>query len=174
MNRILIIGCGGSGKSVLAVKLGKILDMPVIHLDYHFWKPGWTPTPKDDWKSMVDQLVSRERWIVDGNFAGTLEKRVKVCDTVIYLDFPVALCLWRAVRRWLRFKKESRPDMAQGCSEKFDPAFMIWIWNFRRKTKPRILEVLKEYENSRKIIMLKNRKEFKKFLYSVRQSENIS
>ncbi len=71
MRRVLIIGSGGAGKSVLAVRAGQALGLPVIHLDQENWRPGWVETPRDEWHARVDVLLAREYWIMDGNYGGT-------------------------------------------------------------------------------------------------------
>ncbi len=86
MKKILIIGSGGSGKSTLAVRLGELLQLPVIHLDEHFWQPGWVEPPREEWKTKVDEFCSRDAWIMDGNYGGTLEERITASDTVLFLD----------------------------------------------------------------------------------------
>ena len=87
MDRIMIIGCGGSGKSTLAQQLGQKLGLPVIHLDKLFWTPGWVSIPKEEFDRVHVDAVSKEKWIIDGNFDRTIPVRLKRCDTVIYLDF---------------------------------------------------------------------------------------
>ena len=71
MNRVIVIGSGGAGKSTLAPQIGEILGLPVIHLDREFWRPNWMATPEDEWIERVRELVARERWVMDGNFGGT-------------------------------------------------------------------------------------------------------
>ncbi|WP_042209584.1 P-loop NTPase family protein, partial [Paenibacillus durus] len=72
MNRILVIGSGGSGKSTLSQKLSKILNIPVIHLDAHFWNANWVPTPNDEWDQIVEKFTNEDQWIIDGNYSRTL------------------------------------------------------------------------------------------------------
>jgi adenylate kinase family enzyme len=70
MRRVLVIGSGGAGKSTFSVALGKRLELPVIHLDAHFWRPGWVETPKPEWRERVAQLAARDAWVMDGNYGG--------------------------------------------------------------------------------------------------------
>ena len=88
MHRIVVVGPGGAGKSVLARKMGERLGLPVIHLDALYWRPGWVQTPKDEWKAKVRELLSGERWIIDGNYGGTAGLRMAAADTIVLLDFP--------------------------------------------------------------------------------------
>ena len=94
MRRILLIGAGGSGKSVLAARIAAQSGLPLIHLDALFWKPGWVETPRDEWKRIVEELIQRDAWVMDGNYGGTLDLRLAACDTVLFLDFPPIVCLW--------------------------------------------------------------------------------
>ena len=97
MKRVLIIGSSGSGKSTLARQLGSKLELPVIHLDRHYWHPGWVGTPQDQWQRTVSRLVQRESWIIDGNYRGTLAMRLKAADSVVFLDLPPWICAMRAI-----------------------------------------------------------------------------
>ena len=101
MKRVLVIGSGGSGKSTFARRLGKLLDIEVKHLDSFYWRAGWTKPADEEWVRTVANLVSGDSWIIDGNFGGTLELRVRHCDTIVFLDMSRLLCLWRVVKRRL-------------------------------------------------------------------------
>src|SRR5688500_12440346 len=118
MQRILVIGSGGAGKSTFAAELARRLALPLIHLDALYWKSEWTPTPKDKWARLVAKAAAGERWIMDGNYGGTLDLRLGYCDAVVFLDMPRLLCLWRVVRRSIRFHGRSRPEMSDGCPER--------------------------------------------------------
>ena len=87
MERIVIIGCGGAGKSTLARQLGEKLRIPVVHLDKLFWRPGWVQVPKEEFDALLRAELAKEKWIMDGNFDRTIPERLARCDTVIYLDF---------------------------------------------------------------------------------------
>src|SRR5262245_53158006 len=119
MNRILIIGSGGSGKSTLAKDLGEATGIEVIHLDKLHWKPGWVGPDKAEWHETVRCALEKESWIMDGNFGGTMEMRMAVADTVIFLDLPRMVCIRRALKRFIRYRGTNRPDMTKGCNEKF-------------------------------------------------------
>ena len=101
MERILILGRGASGKSTLALRLGEITGLPVIELDRIFWQAGLTPTPRDQWVVIQQKLVTGDRWIIDGDLGpyDVIEVRLRAADTIIFLDFPLLLCAWRAMRR---------------------------------------------------------------------------
>ena len=164
MRRISIIGSGGAGKSTLATRLGNILHLPVIHLDRLHWQPGWIETPKDEWRRKVEEIVRANRWIIDGNFGGTMEIRLAACDTVIFLDFPPAICTWRVIKRRFKYRKVTRPDMGEGCPEKLDLQFVSWVWNFTSNTKPAIEERLSRLPADKRLIRLTSPAAVKSFL----------
>lgn len=139
MRRILIVGPGGGGKSVLARRIAARLDLPLIHLDARYWRPGWVAPSKDDWRQTVERLTQGERWVMDGNYGGTLALRLDACDTAILMDMPPHVCLRRVLwRRWMH-RGVSRPDMAPGCPETIDPRFLWWIALYRWRNRPAVL-----------------------------------
>jgi adenylate kinase family enzyme len=167
MRKVLIIGPGGSGKSTFAAKLGALLNIQVTHLDQSYWKPGWVKPSAEEWLSTVEELINRDSWIIDGNYSGTLEVRVKACDTIVFLDIARTLCLWRIVRRLLFYRNRARPDMASGCREKLDLEFVLWVWNYSGRTKPKVVQLLRENSNDKRVVWLRSRAEVERFLESV-------
>jgi adenylate kinase family enzyme len=163
MRRVLVIGCGGAGKSTLAVELGRRLNLPVVHLDRLFWKPGWVQVPTDEWTKTVGELVQEDAWVMDGNYGGTLPVRLDRADTVIYFDFPTWLCLWRVVRRRIVFHGKTRPDVGPGCPEQIDWEFLTWIATFRRKRRPEILKALEGREGL-DVVVLRSPLDARRFL----------
>ncbi len=99
MQRVAIIGSCGAGKTTLAKSLGERLDLPVIHLDAHYWQPGWQATDADEWQKIQQKLVKGDRWIIDGNYGSTMDIRLTAADTIVWLDFSRYLCLWRVFKR---------------------------------------------------------------------------
>lgn len=167
MRKVLIIGSGGAGKSTLSVRLGKLLKIEVFHLDVLHWNPGWVETPKPEWRKTVEELVGRETWILDGNYSGTLDIRLAACDTVVFLDVARIVCLWRVLKRWLLYRRSRRPDMAEGCREKLDLQFMLWIWNYPKRTRPKVLELLSKNAQSKTVVRLRTQAEVERFLADV-------
>jgi adenylate kinase family enzyme len=164
MRKVLVIGPGGAGKSTLARQLGVLLRIEVIHLDKFYWHPGWVETPKSEWPKTIEELVRRDAWIMDGNYSGTLDIRFKACDTLIFLDMNRMLCLWRVLKRAMMYRNRSRPDMAEGCPEMLSPEFILWIWNYRRETRPQIVRMLESNPEEKKIVWLRSPSEVKRFL----------
>ena len=105
----------GAGKSAFSRALSKKTGLPVIHLDVHFWKPGWAPTPETEWREEQRGLLSGAEWIVDGNDA-TLDLRLERADAAIFLDTPRWICAQRAVLRGLR-KRPAGFELPPGCDE---------------------------------------------------------
>ena len=163
MERILIIGCGGAGKSTLARKLGEKLGIPVVHLDKLFWKPGWVESAPEEIDAKIMEELRKPKWIMDGNFNRTLPQRVKYCDTIIYLDFSRTACLMGVVKRILTTYGTVRPDMGEGCPERFDLEFLKWVWNYNKNKRERNYRLLNEAEHAETIV-LKNRRTVKMFL----------
>ena len=166
MERILIIGCGGAGKSTLAWQLGEKTGLPVVHLDQLFWHPGWVESTKDEIDAKIMEELGKPQWIMDGNYNRTLPMRLRKCDTVIYLDFSRFACLFGVMKRVLTTYGTVRPDMAEGCPERFDLDFIKWVWNFNKTKRERYYRLLNEAEGIEKIV-LKNRRMVKRFLRSL-------
>ena len=164
MRKILVIGSGGAGKSMFARQLGELLKIEVVHLDRIYWRSGWVETPKPEWSRTVDELVRRDSWIIDGNYSGTLDLRIEACDTVIFLDLNRLICLWRVLKRNLKYRHSTRPDMAEGCREKFSPDFYTWIWNYPNRSRPKVVKLLESNSRAKKIIWLRSSAEVERFL----------
>lgn len=163
MKKVLVIGSCGAGKSTFARRLHEATDIKLIHLDKIYWKPNWTETAKDEWEEKVWEILRGDSWIIDGNYGGTMEMRMRVCDTLIWLDFSRIVCTWRVLKRIAFYKKNGRPDMAEDCDERFDWEFIKYVWNFPRDKNPNIEARLAKYQNI-EIIRLKSKKEIEEFL----------
>jgi len=168
MKKILVIGSGGAGKTTFARKLGENLGIEVVHLDALYWRPGWIETPKNEWAETIDRMLERDAWIMDGNYSGTLARRLEACDTVVFLDLPRRICLWRVIKRLVMYRNTTRPDMADGCPEHFNLKFLVWIWNYPKRSRPRIVRLLGEERNSRKAIWLRTPAQIDRFLADAR------
>lgn len=167
MKKIALIGSGGSGKSTLAKQLGEKLNITVYHLDALFWKPNWVPVPRDQQKTVQQELVSKEEWIIDGNYGGTIDIRLHAADTIIFLDIKRTICVYRAFKRMWQYRNQTRPDMGPGCKERLDFNFLKWIWNFPKTKRPGILKKLDQLPEESQVIILKTPADIKKFLQSV-------
>ena len=166
MNRVLIIGCGGSGKSTLARQLGEKTGLPVVHLDKLFWHPGWVESTSEEMDEKIQRILEEPRWIMDGNFNRTLPKRLEYCDTVIYLDFSRFACLMGVLKRILTTYGTVRPDMGEGCPERFDLEFLKWVWNFNRDKRQKYHTLLSR-QKDKQIHILTTRRKVKAFLQNI-------
>ena len=166
MERIVIIGCSGSGKSTLACQLGEKLNLPVVHLDRLFWKSGWQESTAEEFDAKLTVELEKSQWIMDGNFNRTIPARLAKCDTVIYLDYNRFVCLWGVICRVFKSYGKTRPDMGDGCPERFDWEFLKWIWHFNRRNREKNYRYLNETPHA-KIYVFKNRRQLKKFLRSL-------
>jgi adenylate kinase family enzyme len=169
MQKVLVVGSGGAGKSTFSRRLGQILEIEVVHLDALYWNPGWIETPKPEWRKRVEELLKRDSWIIDGNYSGTLDIRIEACDAVIFLDVARTVCLWRMLKRMMMYRGGGRPDMAEGCHEKFSLQFIRWIWEYPKRTRPKILELLKENSSGKYMFRLRTRAEIESFLANAAQ-----
>ena len=167
MERVMIIGCGGAGKSTLARQLGEKTGLPVVHLDQIWWAPGnWKHMEREEFDARLLEEMEKPQWILDGNFNRTIEMRLKKCDTVIYLDFNRVACLLSWLKRVVSNWGHARIDMAPGCQEWFDPEMAGWIWNFNKKNRENYYRLLNEAEGVETIV-LKNRRMVRRFLNSL-------
>jgi adenylate kinase family enzyme len=168
VRRVAVIGCPGAGKSTFALRLGAILGIEVIHLDRLYWRPGWVRTPTDEWLQKQRAALRGDAWIVDGNYSASLELRLAAADVVVFLDYPPAICLWRALWRVVRSRWVPRPDMAAGCRERVDRAFVRFIWTFRDEKRPGIMRRLEAAPPGTRVVHLRSDHEADAFLEEMR------
>ncbi|HDX9610036.1 TPA: DNA topology modulation protein [Bacillus toyonensis] len=164
MKKIILIGSGGSGKSTLAKQLGNKLNIKVHHLDALFWKPNWEGVPRGEQRKVQNNLIKEEKWIIDGNYGGTMDLRLNAADTIIFLDIHRTICVYRAFKRIVQYRNKTRPDMGAGCEERFELQFFKWIWEYPNKKKPAILKRLDQLSKGKEVIILKSPNEVRRFL----------
>lgn len=145
---MLIIGSPGAGKSTLARKLALRTGLPVHSLDRLYWRPDWVEPDKQGWADEVARLVSAPRWIVEGNYGGTLPLRLARADTVIDLHLPAWLCLARVLRRSFGSWGRVRPDMGEGCPERLNreyAQFLIYTASFPWRGRRRLARSMSKF-----------------------------
>lgn len=157
MQKIIVIGCPGAGKSTFARFLRDITGLPLYYLDMLWHRRDKTNISREEFDQELDKILRRDRWIIDGNYGRTLEARLLACDTVFLLDFPLEVCLQGAKERI----GKAREDMPW-TEETFDEEFKKWIENFSKDQLPHIYKLLKKYKD-KNIIIFKSRKELDKY-----------
>ena len=167
MERILIIGSGGSGKTTFAKELAKRTGLPLIHLDQLFWSPGWVPMPDEEWDALIQRLIAQDQWIMDGNYGRTLPMRFAAADTIIFLDLPRLVCTWRIIARSFRYFGRSRPDVAPGCPERLSWEFLVWVWTYPSRRRPDILRRLDSLRAEKQVIILRSARDVDRFLATI-------
>ena len=158
MNRIMIIGCPGSGKSTFARGLAAKMGLPLYYLDMMYWNPDRTTKPKDEFRAALRKTVALPEWIIDGNYGSTLEVRMEACDTVIFLDYPVEVCISGVEER----RGKPRPDMPWVETEP-DLEFIEFIQKYNEESRPKVIELLEKYKE-KNIIIFKSRAEADEYL----------
>lgn len=172
MERIMVIGVSaGVGKSTFARRLGDHLNIDVYHLDTFYWRPGWVEAPLEDFISAQKEVLSHDKWIMDGNYSNSFHLRSKLADTIIYLELPLSVCLYRVIKRWLSNLGNTRLDMGKGCNEKLDWQFIKFIMTtyFPRKKemKARFADLQKSAPE-KLIVILKSRHEIEGYLWNMK------
>jgi adenylate kinase family enzyme len=159
MQRILVIGSPGAGKSTLASRIAGRLGLPPIHLDREYFGPGWTVPSKAEWRERVRALAARPSWVMDGNYASTFDIRVPRATAIVWLDLPRWQCLASVLGRVARNYGRARPDLGPDCIERFDWSFMRWIWSYPRKMRPKTVRMLQRLRPDQRVYVLRSRSE---------------
>ncbi len=171
MKRIAIVGSGGSGKSTLARKIGEITGIEIFHLDKLFWKPGWKHIPKGELEDKIREIAAWDSWIIDGNYSSTMDLRFRAADTIIFLDLPLWTCLWGIARRRLMYEGRTRPDITEGCYEKLDWEFFIWVITFPFRRKKDIYRRLNSNSVGKNVFVLKSRRQIEKYIRKIKSGD---
>jgi adenylate kinase family enzyme len=152
VQRVVIVGPGAAGKTVLAGRLGMLTGLPVIELDMVFWRAGQAPTPRGEWAAAQREMVTRPRWIMDGDLGpyDVAEIRFQAADTIILLDFGRLRCAWRAVRR-------SRENAG----------FWWWLWTYRRRSRPLILRQIEAAGSGADVVVLTTPRAVRRYVTQV-------
>lgn len=159
MKKIIVIGSPGAGKSTFARKLREKTGIPLYYLDMLWHKPDRSNVSQEEFDAGLDSILCQDEWIIDGNYLRTLERRLKACDTVFFLDYPLEVCLSGAASR-IGKKREDMPWV----EEEFDEEFRQWIIDFPRDQLPFIDKKLEQYRSKREIILFKLRQEAEYYL----------
>ena len=145
--KILVIGCPGSGKSSFARALHAATGLPLYHLDMLYWNADKTTVSSEIFDERLGRILEKDQWIIDGNFSRTMEKRLQFCDTVFFLDLPAEVCLEGVCAR----RGKPRSDLPWIETEE-DSAFMEYIKAFSAERRPEILSLLEKYPQVNSIV----------------------
>ncbi|MDY7106925.1 MAG: hypothetical protein S0880_37600 [Actinomycetota bacterium] len=162
MERVAIVGPGGAGKTTFARALGERTGLPVIHLDEHFWQPGWVPTDQDRWRVVQEDLLAGERWIADGNYGGTLDVRFRRADTVIVFAPSRLRCVVGVIRRWAT--SGGRAVQADGCPERVTLEFLRWVWRYPGHSRAKVDRALVEHGPRARVVEVRHRRTARRLL----------
>ena len=162
LRRIVILGCAGSGKSTVARELGKRLELPVVHLDALYWRPGWQEPDTASFRARTAAAVAGDEWISEGNYRETFDLRLPRADIVIILEAPRWLRLLRVLRRTLVAR--TGPDLPAGCPEHWDWKFLRFIWRFDKVTWPRIEAARIAHGREAPVIRLRTKRQVSAFM----------
>lgn len=180
MQKIIIIGSCGGGKTTLAYMLSEKLSMEVYDLDDHFWHAGWVITPDDQWRQIQHELVGRDRWIISGTYTSTLDIRIDAADTIIFLDLPLWLCFWRVVKRKIKnycgleqsLPKRVQDNHAFGFKAiRNDLSFLWYVLMFKKKNNRPIRNMLDHIRSHKQVIELRSPKEVTEFVEGIQTRE---
>lgn len=162
MERLLIIGSPGAGKSTLAAEVARLTGLPLVHLDQLHWKPGWVESAKEEFDAKISEAIARPRWVIEGNYGRTLPLRLTRADTVVDLDLPRWQCVLGIFRRALMHRGRTRSDMTPGCPEQLNWEFILYTIRFGGRGRSRIEQALNGFPGRR--IRLRSRREVRRFV----------
>lgn len=158
MRKVIIIGCPGAGKSTFARKLRDDTNLPLYYLDMLWHKEDKTNISREEFDTKLNDILKKDKWIIDGNYLRTLEMRLKECDTVFLLDYPLEVCLDGAKSR-IGKKREDMPWV----ETELDEEFKQFIEDFSKEQLPQVYELLDKYSEELNIIIFNSRVEAEKY-----------
>jgi adenylate kinase family enzyme len=165
VDRIAIIGCGGSGKSHVARALGTTLGITPVHLDSLYYDRNWKPLDKEQFAALQRNLVGEPRWIIDGNYASSLPIRLEAADTVIFLDLPAWACLWGIIERRLRHGGGQHD--ATGVYDRITWNFIRYIAGYPKKMAPRVRQLIADHAGDALVVVLRSRHAARRYLADI-------
>ncbi|WP_269582494.1 DNA topology modulation protein FlaR [Roseibium sp. Sym1] len=172
MKRVMIVGGPGSGKSMLATALGEKTGLPVFHMDKIHWCSGWVERPRAEKDRLTHEVHIQDHWIFEGGHSGTYAERVARADTFVWLDVPVGLRLFRVLRRSMKHYGRTRPDLPDGCPERFNLQtvdFLHFIWRTRNSARDKLEAVYRTPPAHLAVYRLTTLAEVRSFLASLDQ-----
>jgi adenylate kinase family enzyme len=165
MNKAIVIGCPGSGKSVFSRALHEITSLPLYHLDMIYWREDKTVISREELIEKIKEIGENDKWIIDGNYGATMELRMSLCDTIFFLDYPSNVCLEGIIAR----RGAHRADMPWADPDEPDGEFVDFVKNYNSQNRPHVLKRIEKYSD-KDIHIFKSREEADGFLDTLRES----
>lgn len=162
--RISVIGPGGAGKSTLSRQLRDILNLPLYPLDNIFWKEDKTHISREEFDIKLLEILKQDCWIIDGDYSHTIKIRLDYSDTIIFLDYPLSVCLEGVASRVGKVRED-----IPWVEEEFNPEFKEWIINWFKDKRPMEIELLESYKDKKNVIILKSRAEADRFIEEIKK-----
>lgn len=166
LNRVIILGSSGTGKTTLAKMLAQKIHAPYLHLDSVYWQKNWESTPKPLFASKIRAYLKKHpRFIMDGNYTNsvTFMERLQIADTLILLDYDKQVAIKGIKKRESQYKHRFRSDMAEGCIEEVDQEFLHYVYRFDKKNI-RLKACIKSFIGKKKVFIFKSREDLMRFL----------
>ena len=164
MCKIIVIGCPGCGKSTFSRELHKIINIPLFHLDMMYWNTDKTTVGKNVFCEKLSEVLKKDKWIIDGNYASTMELRIAACDTVIFLDYPLEICLSGIRER----HGKTHSDIPWVSNSEDEAELIAFAESYHLQQRPQVMRLLNKY-SEKKIIIFANRSEADAFLSDIKQ-----
>jgi adenylate kinase family enzyme len=164
MKRVVVVGSGGSGKSHVARELGRLLDVPVTHLDAIYYDDGWNRLPSEKFEAAQQELVAEPRWVIDGNYNSSLHVRLEACDTVVMMDVPTWAALWGILSRQLR---HGAGQHTAGVYNRIHWGVIKYVATYRRRMRPRVLAKIDKLAAGKQVVLLTSRARTRRLLEQV-------
>ena len=174
MQRVLVMGSSGSGKSTFARRLSELTGIPFVSLDALYWKPGWVASDNAEFEGRVTEVAHQPRWVMDGNYTryGAGELRRQTSDTVIWFDLPRRSCVLGITKRIAGSYGQVRPEMAEGCPERLDFEFFRYVWTYRQRQRPKLLEYFQGLRADQSLVCFVDRMQANDYLNTIALKQN--